>query len=90
MTDFISAAIDVGDKAEAFIGTDIGRYVFGRIQQDIDIGMQELREASPGDTIAVMRAQERLIMLERLPMYLAEIIQERDKFLEEAEMNDDE
>lgn len=53
----LQAEVIIGKDAEQFFKTDLGKYVLGCAQQDIDRATQELMQADPNDAKEIIRLQ---------------------------------
>jgi hypothetical protein len=68
------AQVLLGDEADKFFESDLGRYILGRAQQEAQEAMNELKDVEPTEPAAVMRLQNRVKIAEAVPMYLNELI----------------
>ena len=68
------AQVILGEEAEAFWQTNLGRYVSGRISQDIKEGLDDLKYVNPTNTEDIRMIQTKIGLAESLPKYLNELI----------------
>ncbi len=68
------AEMQLGEAAKAFWGSQVGRYVLGRLQEEIEGATDELADADPTDSTSIRTLQDRIRRAKALPEYLAELI----------------
>ncbi len=68
------AEVELAERAKDFWRSDIGRYVLGRILEDIESATDDLVEVDPTDYKKVAHLQERVRGAKSLPLYLSDII----------------
>jgi len=64
----------LGEDAEKFLKSDIGEYLTGRIEQDIEDAKAGLVDVDPMDSVAVMKLQNDIKRAESIKQYLSEIV----------------
>jgi hypothetical protein len=89
MNDTERAQVEMGEDAETFLRTDLGRYIIGRSQQDISDNVEKLIAADPDNMLAIQGIQNKIKLARMLPQYLSELIIEKNQILESREMADD-
>jgi hypothetical protein len=75
LNDEIKAQILIGDDAETFVQSELGKTVLGMAQQDFEAAMHAFCEADLGDTRAVAKIQQEARVARALNQYLVELIQ---------------
>lgn len=61
----LKSRIELGMDAQAFLKSELGRYLLQRSDQDVVEGLRDLRAADPTDTRAVIAAQTKCDVAER-------------------------
>ena len=69
-------AVDLGFQAEAFLQSDIGRYLVSRAEAQIDEAVEALKEADPEDPKAIRALQNTIAVAESVQYWLADVIQQ--------------
>lgn len=64
----------MGKDAEAFLKSELGQYITGCAQQEIDEALEELKSVDPGDSKAIRTLQNKIKVAERVPKWLTEVI----------------
>lgn len=64
----------LGKDAEDFLKSEVGQYIVGRIEQDIEDAKSKFIEVDPTDAKAVMSLQNDIKRAESLKQYFHEII----------------
>ena len=64
----------LGKDAEDFLKSEVGQYIVGRIEQDIEEAKSKFTEVDPTDAKAVMSLQNEIKRAESLKQYFEEII----------------
>ena len=72
----LKAHVAVGDMFKTWVGTDIGRYIIGRAEQDELKTLRQLSETDPTLSTEVMRLQERSKMFTSLLNWIEQVINE--------------
>lgn len=67
--------IDLGFQVEAFLQSDIGRYVTSRAESQVDELVEQLKTASPDDPVQIRSIQTEIKVAETVLYWLAEAIQ---------------
>ncbi len=84
----LQKAVQIGDKARAFLSSELGQYVADRAQAEIDDALEKLANVDPTDSNAVRQHQNDLHRAESALMWLAEAIQNGDAALQTMELED--
>lgn len=69
-------AVDLGFQAEAFLRSDIGRYLVSRAEAQIEEAVEVLKEADPEDPKAIRALQNTITVAESVQYWLADVIQQ--------------
>jgi len=69
-----NTTIVLGDDAEQFFKTDIGRYVVGVANQEIQDGYVQLEEADPEDSKLIRKVQNKIAQARLAILWLNEVI----------------
>lgn len=69
-------AVDMGFQAEAFLQSDIGRYLVSRAEAQIDAAVEALKGADPEDAKAIRALQNTIAVAESVQYWLADLIQQ--------------
>lgn len=81
--------IVLGDDAEQFFHTDLGRYILGVAEQEIQAELSFLMNADPDDTKAIKDSQTRIERARLAIQWLNEVIaegrQEQERILSEEQ-----
>lgn len=83
------AQVLMGDQAEEFFRTDLGRYILGHIEQEVADYVELLKHADPSNISEIIRLQSAIKVAESVPKYFAELIQEGRQALQIMEEGDD-
>lgn len=75
MIDEIKAQVIIGNDAEEFVDSELGRTVLGMAKQDIETAVMAFDEADATDQKAIAKIQQDLRVARRFEQYLAELIQ---------------
>ncbi len=67
--------VDFGFQVQAFLGTDIGRYLTARAESDVTEALHELKSADPEDAKAIRALQTKVAVAENVLYWLAEAVQ---------------
>jgi hypothetical protein len=81
--------ITLGDKAKAFMESDLGLYIQDKARMDEAAAIQKLRIVDPDDTKAVRKAQNDAEIPGMAVYWLLDAINQRDDILLENESQDD-
>jgi len=68
------AEVDLGDEAERFMESKVGRYIVGRAQQVAQQAYEQLRDTDPADTAAIRRLQDTIRWGESIGGWIEELI----------------
>lgn len=68
------AEILLGDDAEKFFQSDIGKYIIGRAGQEVDEATEGLKKVDPEDTQKIRELQFKVQVAESVPCWLQELI----------------
>ena len=82
MTTELIAAAELGDKAEAFIQSDLGRYFTGICDQEVEIAVQRLKTVDPSDEKTIRTLQNEIWRAESAKQWFFEIIQDGQQAFE--------
>ena len=69
-------AVDLGFQAEAFLRSDIGRYLVSRAEAQIEEAVEVLKEADPEDPKTIRALQNTIAVAESIQYWLADVIQQ--------------
>lgn len=69
-------AVDLGFQAEAFLQSDVGRYLVSRAEAQIDEAVELLKNADPEDAKAIRSLQNEIVVAESVQYWLADLIQQ--------------
>ena len=69
-------AVDLGFQAEAFLQSDIGRYLVQRAEAQIEEAVELLKEADPEDPKTIRALQNTIAVAESVQYWLADVIQQ--------------
>jgi len=72
----LKRAVSLGEAAEAFIKSSIGKNLVAKAQSEIDQAVDGLKTVSPTDTLEITRLQNEIWRAESFIVWLAEIVQE--------------
>lgn len=84
----LQKAVQIGDKARAFLSSELGQHIADRAQVEIDDALEKLANVNPIDSEAVRKHQNDLHRAESALMWLAEAIQNGDAALQTMEVED--
>ena len=69
-------AVDLGFQAEAFLHSDVGRYLVSRAEAQIDEAVELLKNADPEDAKSIRSLQNEIVVAESVQYWLADLIQQ--------------
>lgn len=69
-------AVDLGFQAEAFVQSDIGRYLVRRAEAQVDEAVEALKGADPEDAKTIRALQNTIAVAESIQYWLADVIQQ--------------
>lgn len=69
-------AVDLGFQAEAFLQSDVGRYLVSRAEAQIDEAVELLKNADPEDAKSIRSLQNEIVVAESVQYWLADLIQQ--------------
>jgi len=75
-TTLLERTIALGFEAEAFLKSDIGRYLVARADEEIECAVEELKGVDPEDAKAIRALQGKINVAESIQYWLAEAIQD--------------
>lgn len=67
-------AIDFGFEVEAFLNSDIGRYLLKRAESEVETAVDELKAIDADNTSGIRKIQNRIRVAEHVLYWLAEAI----------------
>lgn len=67
--------IDLGIQIEAFLGSDVGKYLIGRAEHDVEEATEELKKADPENPKLIRTLQNKIKCAESIQYWMAEAIQ---------------
>lgn len=67
--------IDLGFQVEAFLQSDIGRYLIQRAEAQVDENVELLKRVAPEDSASIRSIQHDINVAESIQYWLAEAIQ---------------
>ena len=79
----LEKAIAFGFRVEAFLQSDIGRYLVQRADEEIEEAVEELKRVSPEHTAVIRALQGKIHVAESVQFWLAEAIQEGANAMQE-------
>ena len=65
----------LGEQVDAFIRSDVGKYVLDKANRELEVSLTELRKVDPYDSKLVQKFQNEVWRAENLVTWLAESIQ---------------
>ena len=71
----LHATIDFGFQAEAFVLSDLGKFLIGRAEAEIAEAVEELKAVNPFSTDEIRTLQNKIWRAESVQSWLAEAIQ---------------
>lgn len=74
MLDLLFAEAAIGRDAEDFLKTDIGRYIIGRCEQEIDEAQELLSKVSPWRRRRIQELQNKIYRAKSLKGWLVELV----------------
>ena len=74
MRDLLMAEAVLGRDADEFMRTDIGRYVLGRCEQEIDEAQELLSRVSPWRRRRIQELQNQIYRAKSLKSWLVELV----------------
>lgn len=74
MSEELEAQILIGDKAEEFVASELGRTILGMAKQDADMALHRFDECDITDHTKLMDIKVELRVAQRFNRYLAELI----------------
>lgn len=69
-------SVDLGFQAEAFLQSDIGRYLVHRAEAQIEEAVDVLKGADPEDAKTIRALQNTIAVAESIQYWLADVIQQ--------------
>jgi len=70
----LQAEILLGDDADQFFRSDLGKYVLGRAQQEVDEATEKMKRVDP-ENVSQIRALQHIIQVaESVPRWLNEVL----------------
>lgn len=77
--------VAMGMEAEAFLGSNIGRYIVERAEAERDDAVEDLKEASPDDPKTIRDLQNRIWRAESVQFWLADLINDGNNAMHELQ-----
>ena len=68
------AEIELGEAADSFWKSELGRYVMGRAVADVEAALMELKTVDPGNAGTIRTLQNAIKVAEAVPLWLNELI----------------
>jgi hypothetical protein len=75
MTDELKEQVIVGDDAETFINSELGKNILEQAEKDGKAAMLAFHDCDPSDVKAVLKIQQDLRVALKFEVYLIELIQ---------------
>lgn len=69
-------AVDLGFQAEAFLQSDIGRYLVSRAEAQTEEAVEALKQTDPEDPKTIRALQNTIAVAESVQYWLADVIQQ--------------
>jgi hypothetical protein len=66
--------VSLGEQAEAFLASPLGKYLVGRAEAEVEEGVEALKRADPEDAKAIRAIQTIIARAESFQYWLAEAI----------------
>ena len=88
-TDYEDITINMGDQAQAFFNSEVGKYVLNRCNQEIQANMDKLTKVDPDNGRKVREYQNSVRIARMLPEHINELIGDRNQLLRQMELEDD-
>jgi len=82
-TNPLERSIALGFQVEAFLQSDVGRYLVQRADEEIEEAVEELKRVSPEHTAVIRALQGKIHVAESIQFWLAEAIQEGANAMQE-------
>ena len=79
----LGESIVLGDEAEKFLSTQLGKYMLGRVLHLRDEAMLELRTVEPENIKQIRKLQADIRQAENFPAWIQEVIHEGERSYEE-------
>lgn len=67
--------IDFGMQVEAFLGSEVGKYLIGRAEHDVEEATEQLKNADPENPKLIRTLQNKIKCAESIQYWMAEAIQ---------------
>lgn len=67
--------IDLGFQAEAFLLSDLGRYLVKRAEDEVEAAVEQLKRAAPDNPVEIRAIQHKIHVAEAIQYWLADAIQ---------------
>jgi hypothetical protein len=81
MEDELSAEAILGDEARKFLEGDLGRYMRGCAEQDVQEALLDLEDADPEDHKKIRDIQNKIWRARNFPVWLNELVQRGEEAL---------
>lgn len=72
--DELLAEVDLGDQADQFLQGDLGRYLFGCCDQEVEAAVRDLKVVDASNTKAIQDLQNRIWRAESVKAWLVELV----------------
>lgn len=82
MSDELRAQAIIGDDAESFVGSELGRTILGMAKQEVEAAAMEFKDADLGDAPKVRALQMRIWRATQFESWLTELIMKGREALE--------
>ena len=80
--DSLSADVELGEAARAFVESDLGKCILGMAHQEIQSALEELETAKPTDAIAIIGLQNKAWRARTFEQWLCELVDKGNTALE--------
>lgn len=82
MSEELKAQIIIGDDAETFVSSELGKTMIGMARQDAEAAMLAFGDADVNNAIAIAKIQQDYRTAKKFEQYLVELIQRGREALE--------
>lgn len=79
----------IGDEAEAFMNSELGRVVLGIAEQEAKVALEDLKSASVNDQERIRALQNTIWRCESFKQWLSELIDQGQQALEALRHDED-
>ena len=88
--ELMRAQIQLGDEADSFFKSDLGKYVLGVAEQELQEALMGLRHVDPHDVAKIIALQNKAAVAEAVPAWLNGLIVESRQTQEMLEAYEEE